>query len=347
MTTVDLGFLETDYEAWEVESRHFPSKVGGKPAWLDLKDLPSVSQMECQHCHRPRKFLLQVYAPDNNLSQAFHRTIFLFICTNNSCWVESRTPVLVLRSQLGRENDFYPSEPPEGCVSWRPDLVVGVDCAVCCVCGARGESWCSRCRAVSYCGQLHQKMDWKAGHKIACQNKTLTKHSAVNWCLPEGLLDMEEEPDSDEDPDLEKYQQMAAEAGSGSLAAVEGLEEVEAEQVEDKVCEKFRSRVKRAAGQVVRYDRGGEPLLCTSSPALEAPPPCQHCGGERSFEFQVMPQLLTELGLGLDETNDGLDWGSLYVFTCMASCHISKGYFSEHVQIRNFDQTNLPGTRIS
>ena len=59
-TNVDLGFLETDYEAWEVASRHFPSKVGGKPAWLDLKYLPAVTEMECQDCHQPRKFLLQV-----------------------------------------------------------------------------------------------------------------------------------------------------------------------------------------------------------------------------------------------------------------------------------------------
>ena len=35
-TTVDLGFLETEFESWEVESRHFPSKVGGRPAWLDM-----------------------------------------------------------------------------------------------------------------------------------------------------------------------------------------------------------------------------------------------------------------------------------------------------------------------
>ena len=120
-TNVDLGFLETDYEAWEVESRFFPSKVGGKPAWLDLKYLPAVSEMLCPDCQMPRKFLLQVYAPDNNSSQAFHRTIFLFICTTNSCWTESdRSPVLVLRSQLCRDNDYYPSSPPEEGGAWRP-----------------------------------------------------------------------------------------------------------------------------------------------------------------------------------------------------------------------------------
>ena len=341
-TNVDLGFVETDYESWEVESRYFPSKVGGKPAWLDLKDLPAVSELECPGCQQPRKFLLQVYAPDNNVSHAFHRTVFIFICTTNSCWTDGSSSVLVLRSQLSRENDYYPSEPPEERGDWRPDLVVGVHCPVCEVCGARGESRCGKCRAVTYCGQLHQKLHWKAGHRRDCPDNS-RKTSAVSWCLSEGLLDMEEEPDSDEDPDIEKYHQMAAEAGAGSLAAVEGLEDVEREQVEDKICERFRGRVRRAAGQVVRYDRGGDPLLCTASPALETPPLCQHCGAARSFELQVMPQLLTELGLGLD-TCEGLDWGSLYIYTCQESCRIARGYVLEHVQIRNFDKTNLPGT---
>jgi hypothetical protein len=48
--SVDLGYfngdypawdLEADYEAWELSSRHFPSKVGGRPAWLDLANLPA------------------------------------------------------------------------------------------------------------------------------------------------------------------------------------------------------------------------------------------------------------------------------------------------------------------
>ena len=349
-TSVDLGFMETDYEPWEVECRYFPSKVGGRPAWLDLKNLPAVTEMLCPHCQQPRKFLLQVYAPDNEVSEAFHRTIFLFLCTTNSCWTEpARSPVLVLRSQLGRDNDYYPSSAPEEGGRWRPDLVVGLHTAVCAVCGARGDSKCGKCRVVAYCGQAHQKLDWRAGgHKARCgQNSgSVPAPSPVSWCLKEGLLDMEEEPDGAEDPgDKEKYEEMAAMVGSGSLADCEGLEEVERDQVEDAVCERFRGRVRRAPGQVVRYERGGRPLVCTASPALESPPACQECGGERSLEFQVMPQLLTELRLGLDDC-PGLDWGSLYVYTCQASCPIARGYVREHVQIRNFDNTNLPGTDI-
>ena len=56
-----------------------------------------------------------------------------------------------------------------------------------------------------------------------------------------------------------------------------------------------------------------------------------------------MPQLLMELGLGLDIAEGGLDWGSLYIFTCSKSCSI-QGYVREEIQLRNFERTNLPGT---
>ena len=84
--------------------------------------------------------------------------------------------------------------------------------------------------------------------------------------------------------------------------------QVEAGQEEDIACEKFRLRVARASDQVIRYlqnlkfsycsflfkwifcryERGGIPLLCTSSPALSAPPPCHLCKAPRIFELQVV-----------------------------------------------------------
>ena len=29
MTGVDLGFMERDFDSWETQSKHFPSKIGG------------------------------------------------------------------------------------------------------------------------------------------------------------------------------------------------------------------------------------------------------------------------------------------------------------------------------
>merc|ERR1712142_795767 len=93
-----------DFDFWELESRHFPSKIGGKPAWLDLKNLPSSEELRCLNCSTPMTFLMQLYCPDDSNISAFHRTIFLFICTTSNCWNNSTPPVLVLRSQLAKNN---------------------------------------------------------------------------------------------------------------------------------------------------------------------------------------------------------------------------------------------------
>ena len=41
---------------------------------------------QCVSCGKPRKFLLQLYCPDEEVTSGFHRTVYIFICTNNDCW---------------------------------------------------------------------------------------------------------------------------------------------------------------------------------------------------------------------------------------------------------------------
>jgi len=344
-TSVDLGFVENDFESWETESRHFPSKVGGRPAWLDLKHLPSSQMMTCPQCEKPRAFLLQVYAPDNNQTRAFHRTIYIFICKNEKCWNSESPPILVLRSQLGRDNPFYPPDPPQDSPSWRTDIVAQVP--LCHVCGSRGNMTCSRCRRVSYCGQYCQKLDWKAGHKKQCQaGGGKCPPTLASWCLNEGLLEMEEEPERDDDFGGDRIQELVDEATKtgGSVNVDEDeWEAIERDQKEDKIMEKFKKRVRRCPDQVIRYDRRGLPLLCSSTP-LPPAPPCNLCQGSRSFEFQVMPQLLSEMNLGSDSYEGGLDWGSIHVFTCDQSCHVEEGYVQEHFILQQFDVTSIPGS---
>merc|ERR1719370_175844 len=50
--------------------------------------------MQCLNCSSPLSFLLQVYSPDNNSDTAFHRSLFVFICTASSCWEQGKEPPL-------------------------------------------------------------------------------------------------------------------------------------------------------------------------------------------------------------------------------------------------------------
>lgn len=58
-STVDLGFLEGQ-EPWLLTNKFFPSKVGGRPAWLELNKLPAVKQLQCAECEKELTFLCQV-----------------------------------------------------------------------------------------------------------------------------------------------------------------------------------------------------------------------------------------------------------------------------------------------
>lgn len=52
---------------------------------------------------------------------------------------------------------------------------------------------------------------------------------------------------------------------------------------------------------------------------------CENCGSDRSFEFQVLPQLLHYI------KSDRVDFGSLSVYTCSKSCKIGNKYQREVV----------------
>ncbi|XP_073527584.1 programmed cell death protein 2 isoform X4 [Phyllobates terribilis] len=81
VTVMELGFVQ-ECEPWRLLSPQFPSKVGGRPAWLGEVGLPGLERLQCGVCMKPLAFLLQVYAP---CTGSFHRTIFLFICRDPTC----------------------------------------------------------------------------------------------------------------------------------------------------------------------------------------------------------------------------------------------------------------------
>ncbi|XP_072822371.1 programmed cell death protein 2 isoform X2 [Vicugna pacos] len=80
----ELGFVEAA-PAWRLRSEQFPSKVGGRPAWLSAAGLPGPAELACALCGRPLAFLLQLYAPLPGRADAFHRGLFLFCCRTPPC----------------------------------------------------------------------------------------------------------------------------------------------------------------------------------------------------------------------------------------------------------------------
>ncbi len=109
-------------------------KVGGRPSWLNPRDLPSTEQMKCSSCGDPMALVLQLYAPVDEEGQggdddgdgdmppgvthdgAFHRALYVFACRHGECLKKRETKLegasnscglRVLRCQLPAKNDFY------------------------------------------------------------------------------------------------------------------------------------------------------------------------------------------------------------------------------------------------
>lgn len=177
---VELGFIEKDSNILRLASPFFPSKVGGRPAWLNLQDIPNSERLTCSKCKNLMVFLLQVYAPSTDGSddvRCFHRTIFVFCCKNAKCHKLNSTGVFaVFRNQLPRENEFYSFKPPpelgeDDSSDWKSvdsEFRPRMFASLCDVCGCLGDKKCSKCQSVCYCCRDHQIIGWKAGHKGEC-----------------------------------------------------------------------------------------------------------------------------------------------------------------------------------
>lgn len=181
-----LGFLE-ETDSWKLSSKFFPSKVGGKPAWLALKGLPKDEELCCQTCKQPLTFLCQLYLPNSKYDRCFHRSIFVFVCREGSCSrPNTSTGMRAFRCQLSRYNKYYPSEPPlEDEISCHTPSAQD-HCKLCVVCGAPGDKKCSQCHCTTYCSRKHQAMHWKDGHKQECKTiaatlgpSTVTQNSCI------------------------------------------------------------------------------------------------------------------------------------------------------------------------
>lgn len=111
MSTVTLGYIEDPERPHLLHRRYFPSKVGGKPAWLDPVHLPhgeKVLQCTKPEClGQPLTFILQVYAGRDLPEDAFHRTVYIFGCQ----WCSET--FVALRCQLPRENSYYAPVPAD------------------------------------------------------------------------------------------------------------------------------------------------------------------------------------------------------------------------------------------
>ncbi|KAL3531504.1 hypothetical protein ACH5RR_010826 [Cinchona calisaya] len=361
---VSLGFVESPKHSWSLSRELFPSIAGGTPAWLDPMNLPNGKSCFCDFCGEPLQFLLQVYAPLLQKESTFHRTLFVFICPSMSCLLKNQhdqwkqhpekasRSLKVFRCQLPRFNSFYSSEPPRHNGSDRPSRAGAVLCSWC---GTwRGDKICSNCRRARYCSQKHQTAHWRSGHKTECRlssiepmpsASTLNDISAErqkvvnNRLWPQFEIVNEDESDAVESGHNEFDKSLVSQSQMDeSIKSLLDTFEVGGDK---KTWASFQERISRDPEQVLRYYRfaKAKPLWPMSSdrPSNMDVPRCSCCGGPRACEFQVLPQLLYYFGV---ENNAGsLDWATIVVYTCEASCNDSIVYKEEFAWVQLLSQS--------
>uniref|UniRef100_A0A1A9WP52 Programmed cell death protein 2 C-terminal domain-containing protein n=1 Tax=Glossina brevipalpis TaxID=37001 RepID=A0A1A9WP52_9MUSC len=344
---IELGFLEkTDDNGW-LNNRYFPNKVGGKPAWLHLGDLPDQEKLICQKCAKPKSFLLQLYVPFGD-DYNFHRMLYVFVCRSETCHVPNNASVLtVLRSQLPLKNEFFASEPP--IESGKPlPSILPKEHKLCLVCGCKSSIKCNCCDLGYYCCLLHRDLHSKVHMSTCSKTSTIDRLSIVEfdeWEIVKESINEDEEDikkanvleEEKIDHELEKLS-MSDKAGIFQNIPDSELEKYSAnsELIDDKFFCKFRKECNKEPEQIIRYKRNGTPLWIadvekTVASHLKEIPKCEYCGGNRSFEFQIMPQLLHYLN------DDSMDWGVIAVYTCSKSCPLPSGvgYVEEFVIKQN------------
>ncbi|KAJ1860302.1 hypothetical protein LPJ73_001428 [Coemansia sp. RSA 2703] len=355
---VTLGFAEP-VDA-EFGSEVFPSKIGGQPRWLDPRRPLASERAQCDECGRTMTLLVQVYAPEDAPESAFHRTVYVFVCSNGACHRAGASRCMrVFRAQMAESNGVYEEQQPGAAddVEWCIRSEVR-PASTCVVCGLAGGKACSRCSKRTYCGRAHQVADWDAGHKAQCggsqaADSTTHRQRLARLVFPEHVLVTEEEEEGAEvdngdatDDDASDDEDVEATA----LVPANG-EAAEDSQVEvDAAFLAFQRRMQAEPAQVLRYARTAatpaqrEPLFVSDAgrPAPGDVPACERCGAAREFELQVMPQMLNNLALDATDALS-IDWGTLLVYTCARSCDIdaADGYALEVVWRQNFSTQGI------
>lgn len=223
----------------------------------------------------------------------------------------------------------------------------------CDICGLKAGSRCGGCKMARYCSREHQVEDWRLGHDLECKayqkgtrlpekrkSPSLFKEFEIE--TEEENVDEEEEDEEDGgssvDDKKELIQLYEAKFANREIAP-DPEEGVEEEDLEKKVFLDFQKKTKKHPDQVLRYSRGNQNALVwvSAQNKPETIPPCENCGANRIFEFQILPQLLYYLGVHKETTTASLDWGVLVAYTCQNSCSpkSEQAYLPEFLWVQN------------
>eukprot|EP00947_MAST-08B_sp_MAST-8B-sp1_P004628 g4628.t1 len=291
-----------DYRDWDGGS------VGGKPSWLDPSCLPKPSSFRCESCGEALTFLLQIYAPLDDIAASAAPL------TGPAAAVQLPMFDIVIENEA----------------QVREDAGLDADLDTAAGSGVGGGGGGGGGLVAGGLDGADRQLQQDAGEEGKQDDEEARLRKKYLGEIGEG------QPQSDES----RGEDITEEDCKEAMRALRGTDVIEEE---DEVLNAFQERVAVAKDQVLRYARwpsdtdAARGVLWTATKQKAAAgdiPACPHCGGERAFEFQVTPQMLHYLGMvgGEEQGQQGqqgqqeqqqqqdMSWGTLAVFTCRGSC---------------------------
>lgn len=312
------------------------SKLGGLPDALPAVAAP---RPVCERCRQLLALVVQVYCPLEG--SPFHRLLHVFTCPRPRCgscgarsWKVFRSQCLQMREKEApdtqrQENGLAAEDWCEGADDW----------------GSDNEEMSSPQLTLDFGNDSNsaKDLDCTAQLQDLCLQEAVLaaaltvppgEETALPSVVPQFLPYYICVVDEDDYRDvvsldhahnlLREYQQREGidmeQLISQSLPG-DGNEKYEKTTIKsgDKIFYKFKKRIAACQEQILRYSWSGEPLFltCPTSEVTELPA-CSHCGAQRTFEFQLMPALVSILrsaNLGIS-----VEFGTILIYTCEKSC---------------------------
>ncbi|KAM4618469.1 programmed cell death protein 2-like [Polymixia lowei] len=339
-----LGLCDGEIQSGKHSSSYLTNKVGGLP---DVLPVVSWKHPVCDVCSAALVHVVQVYCP--LAASPLHRQLHVFACSAAGCTGRPQS-WKVLRSQC-LESEVKPVQllqPPS-------DTPAKVPMATTDWCDS-ADDWGMEEEEEEQGGVLCNKVSSHVDEKAAdpeVEDPTTTELD-VSCRLQDLTLQGEQEEERPRDApvlrplyisvvdeadlageDLEHAQELLREyeeregVAVGQLDSSQGGGEEKYEKTKarhgDAVFSRFMKEISRCPEQILRYCWNGKPLFISEPPSNVAQmvPVCSSCGSPRTFEFQLMPALVSLLQHQDLDTDSGVEFGTVLVYTCRDSCWTS------------------------
>ena len=345
-TAVYIGVPACEQEtatAWAASP--YISKIGGPPASFDGT---TINSGKCRYCDAPLCLVAQIYAPLD-----FPRSVLIFGCNQTKC-THHKSPGAwrVVRLQDSRDTNPWGVNTPQ--MGQRCNNSALAACSIPTSVTSteeEDEDWdallATRDAVIASRAASTPTTNGGFGGN-AREVPSLRQHAAFSphAQLAPILLDVMDEPGPDADAAarhvLQKYKHLVVDPVHGYTFGEKGddaeqpkfssrrsLSESSFDTAKiDEETVDFQIRLLRAPRQCIRYGYGTVPLWPCRPPTEFDVPQCARCGGERHFELQLTPALLS-----FADFADVVDWSTILIYSCERSCDVEGQCSEEYVYV--------------